>query len=202
MENMLEPDWQQERPDSAAIIDMWKQLDFHNHLFESSSVVTQLLESFKDTHSNGGAFFGCFSFEYHPVLHWFLSRNRWDEIEFPEHFLKSHALKERFPELCRSISTEAFGFEWGSSYTIAGYLAQSLANGGAYEKFKDGPAGAYYLTNWFCNWLIEDRFEDVIVLRTYNPWSGWFYGIAWDQTWLIIDKRNYRVWLLAITDTD
>jgi hypothetical protein len=41
----------------------------------------------------------------------------------------------------------------------------------------------------FCEPLFGDRFIEVEVFRSFAAWSPWFYDVAWDQTWIIIDKR-------------
>jgi hypothetical protein len=35
-----------------------------------------------------------------------------------------------------------------------------------------------------------------------KPGAPWFYNIAWDVTWVLIDTRNAAVSLLCVTDTD
>ena len=50
--------------------------------------------------------------------------------------------------------------------------------------------------------LFGDRFDEVLVYHSYKPWSSWFYDVAWDASWIVIDKRSSTVDILCITDTD
>lgn len=53
-----------------------------------------------------------------------------------------------------------------------------------------------------CEAHFADRLEDVEVFHSYKPWSRWFYDVAWDSTWLLVDRRFQVVTILAVTDTD
>ena len=43
---------------------------------------------------------------------------------------------------------------------------------------------------------------DLDVFRCWRAWSLWFFDVAWDVTWVIIDRRLQRASLLFTTDTD
>jgi hypothetical protein len=200
---MIEPDWNQERPETtaAAIRALWDAVRIQ-HRAEIRPPAEALLDALRKTHVNGGAAFALFSLESSPEFHWFMSRNRWDEIEFPEHFLLSRAVAGALPDLCKDPITESFGFEWGSAFTLAGELAQTLSIGGAYVKHEGGAGDAFAVADNFRRSLFGDRFDEVLVLKSHKAWSAWFYDIAWDHTWLVLDKRLSVVSVLAVTDTD
>jgi hypothetical protein len=199
--NILEPDWGQERPDDAAVRAMWHELRITPRHHDGPEIQT-LLGSLRNSHVNGGAVFASFTIAEHPTLHWFTSRNRLDELEFPERFLSAPAVSTVLTEVCAGAKPAPFGFQWGSSFTLSGEIARTLAEGGAYEKHKAGAADAYAVAERFRAWLFGDRFEEIHVLVSHQPWSDWFYEIAWDCTWLILDKRYSVVSVLAVTDTD
>ncbi len=198
---MLEPDWNQERPSLNDAIAIWKQPIFTSAPIENGSV-EELLTGFRATHVNGGAAFGRFKFANIPNLHWFVSRNRFDEIQFIEHLLCSHAFKEALPEIKSPKALEPLKWEWWSTYLIAGDWARTLMVGGAYEKFKGSGREALTIGEKARFALFEDRFEDVQIFRAWVPWSDWFYDVAWDMTWVGIDKRDLSAWVLCLTDTD
>lgn len=200
---MLEPDWQQERPETtvAAIRGLWENLRI-DRCAEAGPPVDRLLGALRKTHVNGGAEFGMFSVAACPTFHWFMSRNRWEEIAFPEHFLRAPAVTSPLPEVCKEPVVNSFGFEWGSAFTLAGELGQLLALGGAYVKHEGGAGEAFAIADDFRKWLFGERFDEVLVLKSLKPWSAWFCDIAWDATWLVVDKRHSRVSVLAVTDTD
>jgi hypothetical protein len=78
---------------------------------------------------NGGAFFARFSFYDHPVVHWFVSRNRFDEVGFFEHLLTSDALRDTLPPLKAPTSLEPIKWEWWSSYLLGGDWGRTLMAG-------------------------------------------------------------------------
>ena len=50
--------------------------------------------------------------------------------------------------------------------------------------------------------LLEGRFSEVLVYANHAPWTDFFFDIAWDRTWLMVDKRERLVHVLCATDTD
>jgi hypothetical protein len=95
-------------------------------------------------------------------------------------------------------------FRFGSAFTLDGELAAILVQGGAYPKFRfQGTAReAKEVGARFCDALFGDRFTEVVVYISHTAWSSWFKNVAWDITWLGFDRRESRVWLLCLTDTD
>ncbi|QDT14506.1 hypothetical protein [Alienimonas californiensis] len=203
MSKILEPDWTQERPEStgAAIEKLWGHLRI-SCVPEGELSAGRLLEALRRTHVNGGAEFRTFRLEGDPAFDWFMSRNRWEEIDFPKRLLQSSVVTAALPEVCDSPVDDPFGFEWGSAFTFAGELAQTLAQGGAYVKHAGGPGEAWEIADEFRTRTFGDRFEEVLILKSWRPWSAWFCDVAWDSTWLILDKRFVEVSVLAVTDTD
>jgi hypothetical protein len=200
---MIEPHEGQRRPETTAsgISRLWDGVHVERY-DDNVEPVTRLLEALRNTHVNGGAAFGMFGIAANSDLDWFISRNRWNEIEFPEHFLRLPAVVAALPEICGNPFDGSHEFKWGSAFTLAGDLAQTLFQGGAYKKHEGGAGDAVAVAEDFRRWLFGDRFGEILVLNSFQPWSEWFWSVAWDATWLIIDKGRRRVSLLAITDTD
>jgi len=101
----------------------------------------ELLDAFRKIYPNGGAIFASFNFMPHQALHWFVSRYRLNDIEFPERFLKSPAVVAALPELCKAPVPTPFDFVWEDPFTFAGEIARMLTQGGAYDKYKGGTRG-------------------------------------------------------------
>jgi hypothetical protein len=199
---MIEPIWEQERPSASDIEQLWREL---NITFETlqNPAIDELLSHLRITHINGGAEFACFRLFEHPVFHWFGSRNRLDEIDFFNRFLNLSVVAESLPALKLGESKVSnTGFEWASSFTFDGELAQTLVHGGAYNKFNGSARTAKQIGMRFCDALFGDRFLEVQMYKSDQPLTKWFHDIAWDITWLGFDKREIKVWLLCVTDTD
>jgi len=195
---MLEPNWEQERPSYSEIQEFWNGSVFTEYSTEKENIENVRAE-LERTHDNGGCKVIVSKFIDHPVLHWFVSRNRLDEISFFENFLSSEIFEKHEIKFDFDKSLE---WEWSSSYILDGDIARTLKSGGAYEAFKGSGHEAKKLGQRLCIDLFEERYDEILVFKTYAPWSEWFCGIAWDQTWIILDKRNLLSWAILLTDTD
>jgi hypothetical protein len=167
-----------------------------------SKALRELLAAFRETHANGGALFARFQVRPTPLER--LSEGEpWDKPEFFEALLGSATVRKALPELERAPrSPDLPRFDPGSSYTLDGEWAQALVAGGAYRRFPGTPRAAKTLAEKACHDLFGDRFEDIRVYRSWAPWAAWFHDVAWDVTWVGIDRRDRIVWLLCLTDTD
>lgn len=204
---MIEIDWEQDRPDDDEVI-AWVQAQ--TNLFTpvdmSSAALDELLKGLNAAftskyHPDGGARFAAFNFAYDPRLHWFVSRHSAEEIGFIEALLHSSVFQTALPE----ITPEEMEIKWerGSTYTFDGVLAGLIVSGGAYYQYTGTGRQAKDLGMRVCDSLFGDRFEEVDIYLTLQHWSSWFKGIPhWNYTYVGIDRREQRVWVLCITDTD
>lgn len=193
---------------------MCKQVDLTIDEVRTESL-TKVLESLRESHSNGGALFASFRVGESQIFDWFASRNRLAEFEILTSLLRREKVRDQLPELqisevatsgvdsqACSIST-AEGFKMDSSFLFDGHLAQALYAGGAYDS-KSRPDGkqAKQLALAVCDDLFEQRFSEISFFNNYDAWTPWFHGIAWDWTAVLFDRRTRRLSLLAVTDTD
>jgi hypothetical protein len=200
----MEPDNSQPRPSLQECIDFWKR---GPEIFESKewdhpdhqAVVSSLSAVF----SNGGAKFGMFSFRPEPLLTWFLSRNRYNEIFLFENLLASQAFRAAFPDVPPyARPKDSLGWTWSSPYVFGGDIAWTLMCGGPYNKFPGTGRDAMALGAALSNALWGDRFEEIHVLRCNVQWSEWFCDVAWDHTWVGLDMSQCLIWTLSHMDTD
>ena len=200
---MLTPNWEQEPPSAEEVEQMWRELQIQPIPFQHPAL-DQLLESLQATHINGGAEFAMFQVSEHPVLHWFVSRNRVDEITFFDQFLTVPAVIQALPSLDikNPLASPLDLTGYTSAFTFDGELARTLVQGGAYERFKGTAGEAKAIGVQFCDALFGDRYDEIQMYSCHDAWSDWFADVAWDTTWFGIDKRNHYIWLLYVTDTD
>lgn len=85
---------------------------------------------------------------------------------------------------------------------LDGSIAAQILSGGAYETFKERPAIAKQLAVNLCQYMFQDRYEDIKVFESYHPWTDWFYDVAWDVTWMVLDSKEQKMWFICATDTD
>src|SRR5262245_34023315 len=132
---MLEPNWEQERPTFDQIKRMWTDLEI-THDPSDDPAVNELLGQLRYTHENGGAEFAKLALSPHPVLHWFGSRNRLEEIDFFTRLVRHSSLAKVFPPVATMNSEVSLKLSSGTPpFTLAGELARTLVEGGAYSTF-------------------------------------------------------------------
>lgn len=85
---------------------------------------------------------------------------------------------------------------------LDGSIAAQILCGGAYERFKERPVTAKQLAVNVCQYMFQDRYEDIQVFESYRPWTDGFYDVAWDITWMVLDSREHKMWFICATDTD
>jgi hypothetical protein len=198
-------DWTAPRPAASEIVASQEHLSYEPFDLdapETRAVVDALTEAF----SNGGPLLKGFRvLGGDSVLHWFASRNRYAEYGLLPHFLGSAAVREALPELQvpDPLGPELrFEESWSGTLTLDGELAATLKLGGAYGQFPGSAAEAKRLGAGFVDGVVGARHEDFRVYRSDAPWTPWFDNVAWDSTWVIIDNREQRLFLLCLTDTD
>lgn len=200
---MLIPNRDQYRPSEEEIEEMWEELDVVSVPLKDPAIYL-MLEELRKVHLNGGAEFARFQLSYHLVLEWFGSRNLLNEINFFEQFVTLPPVMESLSalEIETPLTTSLDLTEDTSAFTLDGELAEILVLGRAYEKFKGTAKQAKDLGAKFSDALFQGRYDEIQMYITQEPWTEWFADAAWDVTWLGVDKRNYQIWLLCITDTD
>ncbi len=196
---MLEPDWNQDRPTDDDIRLLWAG-DVFTPIALEGPAIDEVISEFRRSHVNGGAELLAASFVDHPTLAWFVSRNRFDEVGFYDQFLGSSVIRSAGVEADHRLSEYDIG--WGNSYSFAGEIARSIMAGGAYYSFVGQGVEAMELTDRFRYELFGDRYEEIHIAHAHWAWATWFDDIAWDATWIGVDKRERRVWALLKTDSD
>ncbi|GGE57351.1 hypothetical protein [Priestia taiwanensis] len=172
---------------------------------EKIRIRNEVIEEVKDeicrTHVNGGVIIECFQIHNEEVLHTpdFIEEN----AAYFMSILTSEDIKAAIPQLykgCHSYFQPTF--TPCCQFTVDGGIARSIYCGGAYERFYGTPKEAKKLAEKLCDVMFEDRLFDIEAYKTNEAWCSWFYDVAWDDTWFIIDKKLKRFWLICITDTD
>jgi hypothetical protein len=192
----LKPDWDTESPTVEHIQTMWQDLEI-----VAEPIILHACQSYLEaictTHVNGGAVLGQFLLKGDATLQWYASRHRLEDINFFSEFVSSRAVIDALEPLRQAVE-----IEWGNAFTLDGDLGFTLFQGGAYERFAGTSRQAKELGARVCDELFGDRFDEISVYKSSLAWSDWFYDVAWDVTWFIIDHRNCRIWMLCLTDTD
>lgn len=204
--NWKDIDWDQPRPSVEELVRSWTGLDWESTPIESRPMDAYLAQV-RETHVNGGYLVGRWrATRYSDVTAWFAARNRLDEYEM-HRLLFDHpvvrrdlaALEippqlDRLPGALREVP--------GGALKLDGILATIIVQGGAYRAFSGTAAQAKDLADEAAADLTGRRYEDFRLDQTHEPWTPWFFDVAWDHTLVLTDYRNAEVTVLCITDTD
>ncbi|EEM90903.1 MULTISPECIES: hypothetical protein [Bacillus cereus group] len=179
----------------------WKEGTFEK-IATSDSAIEKLIHTFKEQNVNGGAVISCFK------VH---NENFFKEIPHSkdghEHFFRrifnSLDIMHNLEELKIHTSEKyKFQFQYRSAVMLDGGIAFQIIRGGAYKCFPDRMVMAKQLASDVCQCMFQDRYEDIIVFESHAPWTDWFYDVAWDVTWMVLDSKECKMWLICATDTD
>jgi hypothetical protein len=150
-----------------------------------------------------GVRFATFEIEPHPVFEWYASRNLFHEMWFFQDFWSLTVPHQFMPDKLADLNFYSQSvFSWSSPFLLGGQLAWVLAQGGAYEKHTAGPVDAKRLGDAAAIELVHDDYDQVVVFESHVGWSEFFCNVAWDYTWIVIDKPRRLIHALIATDTD
>ncbi|PHG05822.1 hypothetical protein [Bacillus toyonensis] len=179
----------------------WKAGTFEK--IETNHVsIEQIINTYKKQNLNGGAVISCFK------VH---NENFFKEIPHGEdghqHFFRrifnSLDIINNLEELKIHTSDKyKFRFKEHQAVMLDGSIAAQILWGGAYEAFQERPVAAKQLAINVCQYMFQDRYEDIKVFESDHPWTDWFYDVAWDATWMVLDSKEHKMWLICATDTD
>jgi len=199
---LLEPNWKQLRPTAIEVRKMCGQIQLTptslpEHPFQI------FLMRLREAHVQGGAHLAAFDVEQNSVFDWFASRNRLQDERLLDELLTHPSIRQAFPDL-RIPSSGAInsGLSLSNQFQLDGALAQALYQGGAYHKTQGDGHEEKLFSLQVCDAMFGLRFGEISHYVTYEAWTPWFKGIAWDLTAVVFDRRARRLWITVITDTD
>lgn len=199
---LLEPDWKQIRPTAIEVREMCEQIQLTPTSLPEHPFQT-FLQRLCKSHDNGGAYLAAFDVGPSSVFDWFASRNRLEDEQLLDELLTRPFVRQAFPELLiPSSGPIKSGLSMSSQFLFEGALSQALYQGGAYHTAKGDGREEKLFSLEVCDAMFGLRFGEVSYYITYEAWTPWFNGIAWDLTAVLFDRRARKLWVTAITDTD
>jgi hypothetical protein len=111
---------------------------------------------------------------------------------------------------------DAIELYWENNiFSLSGKLANILNSGCAYPHTEVPASLAWKIATNFVKEAFQNRFDEVLcfdtaAIITDHPsslmWntavSDWFYNMVWDYSMLLLDKKNYEITIIDITDVD
>jgi hypothetical protein len=185
-------------PTTEELNNFWIKFKWENMQFEKVNTFTPytnvLMDTINELFSNGGIkinkykLIGDDKFNYYIVT----NKNFIENIHNNKTILEDRNYLKLNGELPKIKKEE----HWSDIYTFSGYLARMMAHGGAYTHGigqKDAwKIATEYVENEFKNDFEEYDFYYVIIEN-----AGWFYDVAWDYSFIIVDKKimKYYLWI-------
>ncbi|MEQ4210447.1 hypothetical protein [Actinopolymorpha sp. B9G3] len=199
-------DWDEPRPSIEELVGSWGSLDWEPVPIDSPSV-DAYLSQVRDTHVNGGYLIGRWrAARYSDVTTWFAARNRLEEYEMHRLLFDSPVVRADLSPLEIPVRLDrvpgALKELPGGALNLDGILATIIVRGGAYKSFQRSAAEAKRLADEAVAALTGRRYEDFRLDRTHEPWTPWFFDVAWDHTLVLTDYRKAEMTVLCVTDTD
>jgi hypothetical protein len=114
-------------------------------------------------------------------------------------FLGAPTIQELLGELRIPAPLKLPRYHFYSAYEMEGALTVALLRGGAYRQYSGTEDEARQLSREFVT-AIGHNYPQVFKIE--GAWTGWFYDVAWDTSFLVYDPQHMRWWVLCMTDTD
>lgn len=200
---MLEVDWGIERPDPSRIDAVWQDASFDVVALQASAV-EEFVGAMAETRPRGDARCCCVQIPESPVIDWFAARNCLADAGFFGHLLGAPTIAAELDLDVSDAPEPTMTVE--SSLSLDGVLAEELVYGGSVSyvdtaaEADDAFARAKRLAERFRDLVVEERYEEVTVHRTREPWCEWFGEPTWNLTLVAVDRRHRWAWVLVATD--
>lgn len=191
-----------EVPSFSARQAMWAEVVFPQ-VTTPLPAVERYLTELRSVYANGRAQHFAFCIPDHPVLNWYAVRNQYHEVGFFERFWTCRGVKEIFPYRVHDLNFfDATVFSHSSPFVLGGSLAWVLAAGGAYRHFERGGAEAMSIATEAAIELLDHSYESSLVYHSKAAWCDFFMDVAWDHSFIVLDRKRRMVHGLLATDTD
>lgn len=161
----------------------------------AEKITTPMLEALENAFGNGKMILK--QFQVTPLS---VFDESWEDIL--TNILACSDLQKLVPELKFKSLLVDTKIESQCSFSIDGEFANLMYNGGAYNHFEGTTIEAKSITYQFFSQFFNSQYTDVAIFKTYKAWCPWFFDVAWDYTYIILDNRQKTFTIFCLTDTD
>jgi hypothetical protein len=163
---------------------------------------SDFLRYLRESHGNGGAHIAAFDVPPDTIFDWFASRNRLSDDELIDTLITHAAIRAALAEVRMPETKASTGLSLADPFLLDGRFAHCLYAGGAYGKAESDGKAPKVLALDVCDAMFGLRYGEVALFESFQAWTPWFHGIAWDLTEVVFDRRLRRLWVFVVTDTD
>lgn len=205
MKNFAEINWEFEISDEE-VFHLSQEKDFFKKdtkEFKTTKKYFNLLKTNYLTNDNGRVIFETFKIKNNSNLFHVLSKNQFKSVQFFDKLFHSKVFKQQLPnvKLNNNIIFDN-NFNNASPISLDGILGTIFIRGGVYKQL-DNYKEAKRIGKCIVKDLFNDRYNDIVVLEQKGIWSKWFHKYSWlNDGYILLDKRENRVILIAVTDYD
>ncbi len=127
-------------------------------------------------------------------------------LSFVTELLNNESLIENIPQLIPfqekyQFTKDIYGIS--SLYNFVGNITSLLSFGGAYKQgSKLKPLELIQSVDDFIVEFLPNGYRNYDYYFITESWNGWFSKVAWDYTFLIVNRNRPEVNLILITDSD
>tara|TARA_Y100000588_G_C14100338_1_gene858531 strand:+ start:474 stop:1079 length:606 start_codon:yes stop_codon:yes gene_type:complete len=179
------------------------------------NIETQAKLEFQDEldriYVNGGSLIKSYSYTHNDFIEYLFGR-RSDILTDTTFFIKLFENKvviQSLPEfeleqgLVFLPKFKAINIERSPQLTLQREILSSLIKrGGAYVNSSKTDSEIQTLATDFCEEIIKYSGDQCIMFESNDCWNNWFYDVAWDYSYIIINITKKSIWTVFVTDTD
>ena len=181
---------------------MWAAIDFER-IPARYSAVERFLSEIRPLYANGRVEHAAFRIPEHPVFDWYASRNQYHEMGFFERFWglagPTSFIEHDLSDL-NFFDHGIFGFL--SPFQFGGALAWMLSSGGPYRQFSRGGTEAKRIGEEAAVEMLSGDYDQTLIYQSGTAWSDYFFEVAWDHTYVTLDRTRKIAHVILATDTD
>lgn len=179
---------------------MWESLEIKPINLTMNSVLC-FIEELKKLYLNGNIIYKNLIFSESEILDWYISRNQLEEMFFFNYIWQNPTIKQTLN--LKNVYEDSYkSFEVTSAFSLGGSMAAALKLGGAYKSPSYNGIEIKKIGESAATELLNNNFDDTIVCVSNEPWCDFFCDVAWDFTWVVINKSNRHMHIILATDTD
>ena len=180
--------------------EMWEALHIEA-IQETSPSIDEFVRHLSEYYTNGSVKYGCFKLGDSDIFDWYSSRNQLKEMLFFWRIWEQEPIKKFF-ELNDINENSNKQFEWTSPFILGGTLAWVLSRGGAYKRPSWGGENSKAIGESAALDLIGNNYDDSLVFESHTAWCDYFYDVAWDYTYVVLNKKTRVLHIMIATGTD
>jgi hypothetical protein len=180
----------------------WKSVEYEA-IPNTDKRIVSVLNSFKKLYVNGGPLLRIFK----PSNHLIFDDAAFSDIRGSNHFLQcfleTQTVRENVADLAIPFPLDAVPKH--RQLCVAEFqttLLQTLMAGGAYERPSFSVEIALQMVQEFIDALADSESQYLTIWQIEGAWTDWFYDVAWDYSFVLLQLKARKCVLFCITDTD